>query len=122
MRMQKIAPMVKSDIYFYGNDFHFEQQEVFAVQALIAPNQQYIYSKEIGTNDLNYFNGDNKQRLVYSKSKSTDTCFWVTLRDTLTTKLNNNGIRPDLFEISTEGMIYGEIKLNIQCVRFKEVY
>jgi len=126
MKMTKTTPMVKNDIYFYGNDFHFEQKEAFAIQALIAPNQNYIYSKEMGANELNYFRGDNKQRLMnkYSSFSSQDveSCFWVTLRDIFTTKLNNNGIRVDVFDTSTEGMIYGEITLNIQGVRINEVY
>lgn len=125
MMASKTKPMVKSDIYFDGNDFHFEQKEVFAIQSLIAPNQKYIYSKEMGANELNYFKGQDKKKLWDSKNsndESSESCFWVVLRDLFTTKLNDNGIRVDVFDLSTEGMKYGEITLNIEGVRINEVY
>lgn len=128
MMKSKTKPMVKSDIYFHGNDFHFEQKEVFAIQALIAPNQKYIYSKQMGANEFNYFKGEYKKKLWSKKDQSnettetTDSCFWIALRDLLTTKLNHNGIRVDVFDLSDEGIKYGEITINIEGVRINEVY
>lgn len=118
------TPMVKKDIFIYGGKLLFTTKEEFAIQALTAPNQEFLYSKQMGMNDLSYFQGENANKLAEKtfNNVKNETCFFVVLRNNYTTKLKQNGIRLDKFDLSYEGYKYGEITIKIEGVRFSEVY
>lgn len=115
----------KKDIFFYKGNRLFETKEGFAIQALTAPNQEFLYSDQMGMNDLSYFQAKNTDRISNKRNATRDeqqSSFFITLRNSYTTKLSNNGIKLQKFDISNKGYIYGEIIIKIEGFRFQEMY
>lgn len=119
--------LIKKDIFFYGDDLLFETKEFFCVQALISPSEKFLYNSQIGSNVLSFFQGENanllnhKFRVIGKWDNENEGCFLIVLKNEITTKLLNNGLRVSKFQISYDEYQYGEINIDIEVVRTMEV-